>query len=172
MAVILTPESGPYQSPLEAGERLGRFIDKACGPGTGIVWAANGNLYPLRAPRRDCDGIGDVAIFEWNKPAPPAPQPTGFWGKVKTFIVGVLEAEGEAQLQQSEAEMAMGNAMAQVIGRALHSHQGDGVGVALDVVGVVLSLALIPTGLGVVGLVGLVGSAFLLGTDSGHTHLR
>ena len=62
--------------------------------------------------------------------------------------------------------MAMGKAMTQVLGRMLTSHQDDGLGVALDVFCIALSVALLPTGLGVLGAVGLFGGVVLLGTDS------
>ncbi len=162
---MLTPEWGPYTDPNDARRYLTRFVDKACGPETGIVWAANGNLYPLRAPKRDADGIGAISIFEWNKPPPPPKPPSGFWEKAKAFIRSALEAEGKAEIANSQANLAMGQAMTQTLGRIFTSHRDDGVGVALDVLCIALSVALIPTGLGVLGTVALFGGAFLLGTD-------
>ncbi len=162
---MLTPEWGPYTDANDARSYLARFVDKACGPGTGIVWAANGNVYPLRAPRRDADGIGAVCIFAWNKPSPPIKPPTGFWATVKAFIKSALEAEGQAALEQSKASMAMGQAIDQVFSRTFTHHQDDGVGVALDILCVALSLALLPTGLGALGVIGLIGGSILLGAD-------
>ena len=166
MTVMLSPEWGPYRSPVEATEYLGRFVDKACGPGTGIAWTANGNLYPLRAPKRDDDGFGDVVMFEWNKPPPPAPRQVGFWNRVRAFISGVVQMELQSQLQQAEIQRAMGDAMVKAVSRAFTTHQDDGIGVALDVIGIAISIALIPTGLGIIGGIALIGSVFLLGTDT------
>ena len=165
MTLMLTPEWGPYADQNEARTCLTRFVDRACGPDTGIVWTANGNLYPFRAPKRDGEGIGAVSIFEWNKPPPPPKPPSGFLSKVRTFIRDALEAQGKAALQESQASLAMSQAMGNVLNRMFTAHKDDGVGVALDILCVALSIALIPTGLGVLGYAGLIGGAFLLGTD-------
>jgi hypothetical protein len=162
---MLTPEWGPYTDLNDARCYLTRFVDKACGPDTGIVWTANGNLYPLRAPKRDAGGIGAISIFEWNKPPPPPKPPSGFWEKMKAFINSALEAQGQAALDQSRASMAMSKTATQVLGRMFTSHRDDGVGVALDILCVALSVALLPTGIGVLGAVGLFGGVILLGTD-------
>ena len=165
MTLMLTPEWGPYTDQNDARTCLTRFVDRACGPETGIVWTANGNLYPMRAPKRDGDGIGAISVFEWNKPPPPAKPPSGFMAKLKAFIRSALEAEGKAALQESQANLAMGQAMAQGLSRMFTSHVDDGAGVVLDVLCIALSIALLPTGIGALGFVGLVGGAFLLGTD-------
>ncbi len=162
---MLTPEWGPYTDINDARVYLTGFVDRACGPDTGIVWAANGNVYPLRAPKRDIDSVGAVAIFEWNKPPPPPRRPSGFWERVKAFINSALEAQGQAALEQSKADLAMSQAATQVFKRMFSSHRDDGVGVVFDVVCVALSLALLPTGLGALGLIGLAGGSFLLLAD-------
>ncbi len=162
---MLTPEWGPYADQNEARTCLARFVDRACGPDTGIVWTANGNLYPFRAPKRDGEGIGAISIFEWNKPPPPAKPPSGFLAKVRAFIRDALEAQGKAALQESQASLAMSQAMGNVLNRMFTAHKDDGLGVALDVLCIALSVALMPTGLGALGFIGLVGGAFLLGTD-------
>ncbi len=167
VTLMLTPEWGPYADQNEARTCLTRFVDRACGPDTGIVWTANGNLYPFRAPKRDGEGIGAVSIFEWNKPPPPPKPPSGFLGKVKTFIRDALEAQGKAALQESQASLAMSQAMGNVLNRMFTAHKDDGVGVALDILCIALSVALLPTGLGVLGAVGLVGGVILLGADGG-----
>ena len=155
MSLVLGPEWGPYTDINDARVCLTRFVDRACGPDTGIVWTANGSIYPLRAPKRDGDGIGTVSIFEWNKPPPIPRPPSGFLPRARAFIERVLEAEGRAAIARGRAEQAMGQAMTQVLGRVLSTHRDDGVGVALDVVCVVLSLALIPTGLTAIGVIAL-----------------
>ena len=172
MALLLTPEWGPYTDCNDARTFLTRFVDGTCGPETGVVWAANGNIYPLRAPRRDASSIGTIAIFEWNKPLPPSKPSSGFWDKVKAFIKSVLDAEGQAAILQSQADMAMGQAAAKVLGRMFASHQDDGVGVALDILCIALSVALLPTGLGVLGAVGLFGGLFFSALTAGPTRLN
>lgn len=167
MSLVLGPEWGPYTDINDARVCLTRFVDRACGPDTGIVWTANGSIYPLRAPKRDGDGIGTVSIFEWNKPPPIPRPPSGFLPRARAFIERVLEAEGRAAIARGRAEQAMGQAMTQVLGRVLSTHRDDGVGVALDVVCVVLSLALIPTGLTAIGVIALGGGIVLLAADGG-----
>jgi uncharacterized membrane protein len=73
---------------------------------------------------------------------------------------------GNAAIAESQANLAAGQAMSQVFSRIFTSHQGDGIGVALDILCIALSVALIPTGLGVLGIAGTIGGAFLLGTDA------
>jgi hypothetical protein len=162
---MLTPQWGPYTDANDVRGYLSRFVDRACGPDTGIVWAANGTLCPLRAPRRDADGMGCVSIFQWNNPPPPIKRPSGFWERVEAFFNSAMEAEGRAAIEQSKASAAMGQAATQVMSRLFAAHKDDGVGVVFDVVCVALSIALIPTGLGALGVMGLIGGSILLGTD-------
>ena len=166
MDTTLSPAWGPYLNGPDAGIHLGGFVDTVCGPEVGIVWAANGNLYPLRAPRRDGSGNGEVLVFEWNGPPSLARPPTGFWNQVTQFINDALAAEGRAELEQAAVQRAMGVAMLQVLSKSSRTHQDDGIGVLLDVVGIALSIALIPTGVGVIATAALLGSVFLLATDS------
>ncbi|MBB6253243.1 hypothetical protein [Nitrospirillum iridis] len=168
MAVVLSSDWGPYRNETEAAACLCAYVDKVCGPGVGISWATNGYVYPLRGPTRDAGGFGDVFVFQWSHiPTPPAKHlpPPDFWHRVKGFIERCMEAQGKAALAESQANLAMGQAMGRVIDRMFTSHRDDGVGVALDVLCVVASLALIPTGLGALGIAGLIGGAMLLGMD-------
>ena len=165
MAATLNADWGPYIDAVEAERYLSRFINNSCGPEVGIAWVSRGTVYPLRAPRRDGDGVGVVAAFEWSQSPPPPPKPpSGFWGKVKAFLVRALEQQGEAQIAEAEANLAMGRAIGRVFER-MGSNKMDGVGVALDILCVAASIALLPTGLGMVGLVGLFGGSLLLYTD-------
>lgn len=84
---------------------------------------------------------------------------------MKAFIKGALEAEGRAEAANTQANLAIGQAMARTLGRMVSSHRDDGVGVALDVLCIALSVALIPSGLGVLGVVAAIGGTFLLGAD-------
>lgn len=115
MALMLSPEWGPYTDSNDARTCLGRFVDSACGPQPGIVWTANGTIYPLRAPRRNADGIGTILIFEWNKPPPPPKRPSTSWGRVKAFIRDALEAEQRAATLETQANLAIGQSMATVM---------------------------------------------------------
>lgn len=167
MVLPLSRQWGPYRTAFDARTCLARFVDKVCGPDVGIVWAADGDIYALRAPRRDSENFGDIIVFQWlpaavvvsNKP------PSGFWNEAREFIKGALTAEGSALTIQGQAQMAVGQAVNRVVGRMATSHRDDGLGVALDVVCVGLSLALIPTGLGVLAALGLFGGTLLLITD-------
>ncbi len=150
----------------EANARLHAFVDKACGPGVGVVWSTQGALYPLRAPRRDAGGFGDIVIFEWTAAPPPPPKtPSGFWPRTKAFIKSCLEQEGRAAIAQSEANMAMGQAVGKVFDRMVHTHRDDALGVGLDILCIGLSIALLPTGLGALGFLALTGGVVLLITD-------
>ena len=166
MAVVLSPIWGPFMNGSEASARLNAFVDKACGPGVGVVWSALGAIYPLRAPRRDAGGFGDVVVFEWSTEPPPSPKPpTGFWDRTKAFITDCLEQEGRAAELQSQADMAMGRALGQAVDRMVRNHRDDGVGVALDILCIGLSIALLPTGLGALGVLALAGGVVLLASD-------
>jgi hypothetical protein len=123
-------------------------------------------IYPLRAPHRDGNGIGVVAAFEWSpKPPPPPRPPQGYWEKFKAFMNRYMAMVGEANLQQGRSYLAMGRALDTGINRMIHSHRDDAFGVAIDVVCVALALALLPTGLTEIGILGLVGGSIMLGAD-------
>lgn len=164
----LDPIWGPYRDPQDARTMLGSFVDRACGPGVGIAWAAGGHVYPLRAPAMGGGGLRDIAAFQWSPTPPPPPKPpVGFWSRVWAGLQWCVEQEGKAALQEAQANQAMAQGMSQLLSRMVHSHQDDGVGVALDVLAIGLSLALLPTGLGALGLLGLAGGAVLLAADGG-----
>ncbi|TWB41090.1 hypothetical protein [Nitrospirillum pindoramense] len=167
MAYGLDSNWGPYRDQQDAASHLSMFVDHACGPAVGISWASNGYLYPLRAPVLDADGFGDVLVFHWShipeavpKPAPP----TGFWGRAKAFIERCMEAQVQSDLVQTQAQLAMSGNINRVIDRAF-SHNDDTMGIAIDVFCVATSLILIPTGLGMLGLVALGASGYLLYAD-------
>ena len=166
MPITLDPVWGPYSGIVEARQRLAAFVDKSCGPSVGIVWAAAGMIYPLRAPQRDGQGIGVIATFEWSAAPPPPPRPPkGFWQSFVAFWNRYAEMQAESDRIQAEGNMALARAIGGGIDRMIHSHRDDAAGVALDVLCVALSIALLPTGIGAIGLMGLVGGAILLGAD-------
>lgn len=167
MTLVLTSEWGPYLDVSDARTRLCSFVDRACDPLVGVVWATPDKLYPLRAPGRSSGGLRDWAVFHLgsNPPPPPAP-PSGIWSKTKAFVEDALAEEGKAEIARSQSQMALGSAVNDLFKQALTSHRDDGANVALDIICVALSLALIPTGLEVVGIIALIAGTFLLGTDS------
>lgn len=167
MSAVLDATWGPYRNEIEASTALGRYVDRTCGPATGVAWAANGFVYPLRGPVRDSTGLGDVMVFQWTDMPPPPPKPPapGFWQRVEAFFERVAIQQAQADEFQAQANMAMARTVGQAFNRIFTSHQDDGVGVVLDVICVAASIALIPTGLGAVGLLALAGSGFLLMAD-------
>lgn len=166
MTLIFSDQWGPFSGSADANRRLSAFVDRVCGRDVGIVWAANGTLHPLRAPKRDNAGVGEVVVFEWTPEPPPPPAPvTGFWPKLSRFFRQAMEDQGRAAIANSEANMAMGRMLSNGLSHMIHSHPDEAAGVALDVVCIVLSLALLPTGIGTLGVIGLVGGTILLGAD-------
>lgn len=166
MTRVLDPLWGPYDGPRDAAAMLGRFVDKACGPEVGIAWAAQGCVYPLRSPRVGAGGLREVVTANWSAlpPAPPKP-PVGFWQKVWAGLQWCAEQEGKAAMQEAESNRLAAQGMDQILSRMLHAHRDDGLGVALDILAVGLSLALLPTGLGALGIMGLIGGSVLLAAD-------
>jgi hypothetical protein len=166
LAAHLDPVWGPFRNVADARQHLLPFVDRSCDASVGVAWAANGMIYPLRAPHRDGNGIGVVATFEWSPAPPPPPRPPkGTWEKFKAFLDGWMTMVGEANVQQGKSYMAMGRVMDTAIDRMIHSHQDDAAGVAIDVLCVVVAIALLPTGLSEVGLIGFIGGGILLGAD-------
>ena len=167
MRETFSPVWGPYAGVADARDRLCRFVDKACDPGVGVVWTANGAICPLRAPHRDGAGFGDVVIFEWSRISQAIPRPpSDFWSKVRKLLDDYFAMQGQTAQFQAASYVSLNQTINATVHRALTEHRDDAAGVALDVLCVALSLALLPTGLGALALVGLVGSSFLLATDT------
>ena len=171
MNAVLDKTWGPYSSQSDATFSLGRFANRACGPGIGLAWSSGGMLYPLRNPVYDSDGFGDVLVVEWNPPpAHPAklqPAPSsGFWDRLMRIIERSLEMQADAQIAQAQAETQALRAIANSpIFQRFTQHADDGTAVALDAIAVVASLILLPTGLGFLGGMALVGAGVLLASD-------
>ncbi len=166
MTASLSPTWGPFSDVSDARTRLSRFVDQACAPSVGVVWAADDSIYTLRPPLADGNGFGDVVIFHWPRvPAPPKPAPSGFWAKLKDFLNRAAEAQYQASQAEAAGNMALGKAMGNVFDRMIHTHKDDGLGVVFDVLCIGLSIALIPTGIGLVttaaGIAALGGAALL-----------
>ena len=166
MTASLSPTWGPFSDVSDARTRLSRFVDQACAPSVGVVWAADDSIYTLRPPLADGNGFGDVVIFHWPRvPAPPKPAPSGFWANLKDFLNRAAETQYQASMAEAQGNMALGKAMGNVFDRMIHTHKDDGLGVVFDVLCIGLSIALIPTGIGLVttvaGIAALGGVALL-----------
>ncbi|MDZ5645720.1 hypothetical protein [Nitrospirillum sp. BR 11828] len=167
MTIALDSDWGPYKNANEASAYLIPYINRVCGPDVGITWATGDAIYPLRAPTWDSGGFGDNVVFQWNHiPAafPKHPPPTDFWHKVKAFIDQCMEAQGQAAIAQGQANLAMAQAMANIFNSI--PHKDDAFGVTLDIICFAATIALLPTGLGELGVLAFIGGSFLLAADS------
>ncbi len=167
MAIPFSATWGPYAGPLQARNCLTGFVDAVCGQDLGVAWASGDAVWPLRAPKADPAGFGQVAVFEWH-PAPPPRQivkPRDLFDRLKDTVEGALAQIGKQQLAQAEAGLAMSQTLAQAIGGIRMQHKADAAGVALDVICVALSIGALATGVGFIGVVALTGGIILLGTD-------
>lgn len=162
---------GPFPGPHEASQRLGSLVDGLLDPQVGVAWSSLGELTPLRKPAYDADGFGDVLVFGWdlNIPPPPPQTPSG-WGRFVNFLESALAQMGQAQYEESQAEVAgyqqIGAATASVFKRMFDAkNRDDGLGVGLDILCVGLSLAALATPVGWIGLAAFAGSVTLLAAD-------
>ena len=169
MTASLSLTWGPFSDVSDARTRLSRFVDQACAPSVGVVWAADDSIYTLRPPLADGNGFGDVVIFHWPRvPAPPKPAPSGFWANLKDFLNRAAEAQYQASQAEVAGNMALGKAVGNVFDRVIQTHRDDGLGVVFDVLCIGLSIALIPTGIGLVTTfagAAAIGGVLLLGMD-------
>jgi hypothetical protein len=160
------------------------------------LWVRNAvSAFPTASTSALCASTADTWLWlnvltqHVAAPPPPPPKPQGRWGRLKAFFWHAMEIEGGAEIQKGQAELAMGQAVDVAVERHIwlpvhefllrHKLLADGVGVALDVVGVVAGgvfiVAAAPEILGgaaAIGALGLVtglsaatGSAILLGID-------
>lgn len=181
----------PYADFNEARRRLSAFADATIGPRCGISFSDGASIGVVRQPSGTADTWLWLNVLRQHvaAPPPPAPKPRGTWGKLKAWFWHAMEIEGEAEIQQGQAQLAMGQAIDSAIETHIwlpvhnflirHKLLADGIGVALDVVGVVAgavfivaALPEIAGGAVVVGTLGLVtgvsaaaGSLVLLGID-------
>lgn len=166
MTVMLSDDWGPYAGPQDAAASLGLLVDRACGNSVGIAWAARGALHPLRAPRRDGDGIGVVAMFEWVSSPPPPPKPPSGWrATLRSWLHQYFEAQYQANMAEAQANLALGRVISQGVGTLLRHHADDAAGVAIDVIGIAVFILLIPSGVSEIALAGAIGGSVLLYTD-------
>lgn len=112
MTAMLRDDWGPYEGPEDARNYLSRLVDRACGGDVGIVWVAQGAIHPLRAPRRDGEGMGVVAMFEWTQLPPPPPKPPSGWrATLRSWLHSYLMAQYQASMAEAQANMALGQAI-------------------------------------------------------------
>ncbi len=161
----------PYDSALEASDRLCKFTDAVLDPTFGVAWLSNGTLYALRAPRFDPDGNAQVITFGLRPvPAPPAPPPSGLGERLKAWFWRQMAIQGNIAVQQGQADLAMGEAINGAIAAAYRKVVGkyreDTEGIGFDVAAVALSAFLLLTGTAeVLGVVAAVGGVALLVMD-------
>lgn len=182
----------PYADMHEAATRIGRFADKAFGPGCGIFFSDGRSVALLRRAHLDAHGAGrylNVLCTHISAPHPPPAGPaaaSGFRARAERFFGEFLQASGEAELTnarlQHEAAEAAIKAVHDKVWEPAHNYLlahkkfADGVGVAADVLGVfagaVFVVALGPEVVGALGLAAVatgisaaLGSTLLLVAD-------
>ncbi len=162
---------GPFDTAPEAAGRLCKFTDAVLDPGFGVAWLNDGRLYALRAPRFDNDGNGQIITYGVRPaPAPSPPPPQGAGARLKAWFWRQMAFQGEMAMQESEANLAMGQAIDKAIStayrRAVGKDREDTKGIAFDVAAVAISAFLLLTGTAeVVGIVAAVGGVALLVMD-------
>ncbi len=182
----------PYADFAETRGRLCAFADAAVSPQCGVSFSDGSNISVVRQPSGGTDGrtLWLNVLTQHVGGPPPAPAvPNGTLGKLKAWFWRAMEIEGQAELQNAEAQQAASQAMAQEFQDHVwqpvhqfllrHKLAADTAGVALDVVGVAAAavfffvaapeLLAAGTALAAVGLItgtsaGL-GSIVLLGID-------
>lgn len=175
---------GPYANEGEARQCLGAFAAEIVGPGAGVIFCDGIGAEYLRRPFYDSDGSGLVLIAscraELPPPAPP-PAPHGAWQRIEKFFNDAMTSYGQSQLEASKAQLAMGQAEADMLKKGWtslhdfvegHKMAFDGVAVVGDVfgviAGVVAGVAIVGGGIAllpVLGLVAGVASVALLYED-------
>ncbi len=166
---IVSPIWGPFTDPVDAASHLGPFADQVVGPGFGIAWIAQGKLYAIRKPAYDGNGFGEIITFEFKGiPAPTAPPPSTGTG-VLDWLGHMWQVGSKAVASEARAA---GSAIEGGLARVWHNafdtkeHRLDGLGVALDGLGIGISIVLMSFGpLEVLGAVALIGGAALLVMD-------
>lgn len=177
----------PYANVQDAASRIGRFAERVAGPGCGLTWS-DGTTVALLRRAQAAGGHGtylNVLRRHVSAPPPPPPPPakaTGFLAHAEAIFWRAMELEGEAELANAEIQMAGARAMTEAVRDNIwepahqyllrHKKVADGVGVAVDVIGVIAGaafvIALTPE-LGalaiVTGAAAGIGSLVLLAAD-------
>lgn len=158
----------PYVDFNDARRRLSAFAD-ASGQACGISFSDGRSIGIVRRPRAGSEWLWlNILARHVAAPLPPPPRPSGTWGKLKAAFWHAMEINGEAQIQQAQANITMRQAVDGSIERHIwqpfhqflirHKVLADGIGVALDVFGVVAGTIFI-----VAALPELAGGAVIIG---------
>ncbi len=133
----------PYDGLADAQAHLCGFADGAIGPQCGVSFSDGISIVVLRRP---ASGLWLNVLAQHVGRPPPVPPATGLTGKLKAWFWRAMEIEGEAEIQDAEAQQAASRAMVaefqdrvwQPVHTFLLRHKlaADTAGVALDVVGV------------------------------------
>lgn len=179
----------PYAGLQDAANRLRGYADKAIGPTCGVVWSDGRSVALLRADQAPPGQHGvylNVLRREVSAPRPappPYPSDSTFLRRAEQALERVLETVGEGEaaneeVQRGASEAALGAVRDHVWEPAhefllRHKKIADGVGVGVDVLGVVAGLVFIAAlspAIGTVAVVAgglaLAGSGILLVADS------
>ena len=121
----------PYLNRGEAAYCLTQFTDAALSPDIGIVWCSSNCCTLIRKPKLDRDGYGFSVIMRWHPvpPPPPPPPKLNFWQKADKLFWDAMEASGEAQLAEAQANMAMSNA---ILGWLTNKDTEHKIGIGFD----------------------------------------
>ena len=176
----------PYLNQGDATRRICGFADGALNTACGVTFSDGLSLAVLRQAHADGRGRSQwfnvLAMHVAAPPSAPKPAPQGFVAKAEAFFWSVMEEEGEAQIAQGQAEAAAGQAIYQGVRdnvwepahRFLIRHKvlADGIGVAIDVIGVLAGVAFVVAFSPEIGAVAAVtgfaaagGSFLLAGAD-------
>ena len=149
----------PYASLQDATVRLGRFADRAVDARCGLTWSDGTTMSVLRHAQRGADGYGtylNVLRLHITAPPPPPPPPAkahGFIARAEAVFWHAMELEGEAEIDSAQAQMAASQAMFGAVRDNVwepahqyllrHKKLADGLGVAVDVIGVIAGVAFV-----------------------------
>lgn len=144
----------PYDSFEEARSKLCRLADAVGGPELGVTLS---NGLAICALRRAIPSQGRSlwlnALTQHVAAPRPPPASTGAMGKLKAWFWHAMELEGEAEIQNAQAQMAASQAVVTGIRDHVwkptheflqhHKLLADTAGVALDVVGVAAAVVFV-----------------------------
>ena len=139
----------PYDDFGEARLKLCRLADAVGGPGLGVSFSDGRSICVLRhaaAPGGRSLWL-NVLTRHIAVPPPPPPAPSSTLGRLKAWFWRAMEIQGEAEIQQAQAQMAASQAMVEEFRDHVwepthafllrHKLLADTAGILLDGVGVV-----------------------------------
>lgn len=147
----------PYTGPGDAAARIGHFADRQIGVGSGITWSDGQRVAILRRPHMSAGHATVLNVLRTHvAAAPPPARPataSSFVDRAKAMFWHIMEIEGQAQIANSQAQIAGAQAMTHwahddvwepahrwLIG---HKKTADGLGVAIDVIGVAAAVVFV-----------------------------